>query len=245
MSLKDVFSFKYTKGPTNLHICGPLVYNDDILINDTNIILQTNIDFNNFKENYQEFLDGLDTDEIKKDHGFPENDRLKKNGTFNRGLYFHTDIIVFKTRIKIQKLERTTIINGEEVKIYMSVFPDFIRKYTKASLHIIEFITINVGKGEDIFTVLDDPENYLHSEDPLHNSCHRIDQACFEEKFAALLNAYYTEIHDTPISLSATECKISSMRYSNTYELFLIGQGFTGKQNSILATLNRRFNFLR
>ena len=73
-----------------------------ILLHDTNIILQTNIDFNNFNEDYQEFLDGLDTDEIKEGLGFPENDRLKKNGTFNRGLYFHTDIIVIKTRIKSQ-----------------------------------------------------------------------------------------------------------------------------------------------
>ena len=51
-----------------------------------------------------------------------------------------------------QQLQWTTIIDGQEVKIYINIFPSFVIKYNKISADTIEHISKNNRKGEDIFT---------------------------------------------------------------------------------------------
>src|SRR5690554_639609 len=97
-----------------------------------NIIIQININYKHFEEDYEVFLGKLDTDDLRKEANIPETDHLKKNGNYKRGIYYLVDNNLKYSRIKIQKLQWTTIEEGKEVKRYLSVFPSFIIKYNRA-----------------------------------------------------------------------------------------------------------------
>ncbi len=167
-----------------------------------NIIIQVNINYNHFEEEYENFLVYLDTDDLRKEANIPETDHLKKNGTFERGIYYLHNGNLKYTRIKIQKLQWTTIVDGKETRIYISVFPSFIIKYNKVSADSIEYISNNCRKGEDIFTVNNDPVCILSSEDLLHKACQKVNEACIQRNYASILNTRYTEIYEIPIRLA-------------------------------------------
>ena len=98
-----------------------------------NILLHPNINFKSFHEDYQKFLDGLDANQLRGVLNIPDTDKLKKNGTFTRGLYYSVESTLKYTRIKIQKLQWTTK-SGQ--KIYISIFPDFISELVQLKLNI-------------------------------------------------------------------------------------------------------------
>lgn len=212
-----------------------------------NIIIQFDINYNQFEEDYEVFLGNLDTDGLRKELQIPETDHLKKNGTFNRDIYYLHNNNLQYSRIRIQKLQWTTIINGKEVKKYISVFPSFVIKYNKVSANAIEHISNRCRKGEDIFTVINDPECILLSEDLLHRSCQKVNEACIQRNYASILNARYTEVYEVSISFPELLDKISDYRYAASYELYRVGKVFNGKiaEYGVLAGLNRLFKFLR
>ena len=44
-----------------------------------NIIIQINIDYKHFEEDYKNFLENPNIDDLRKEANIPENDGLKKN----------------------------------------------------------------------------------------------------------------------------------------------------------------------
>lgn len=212
-----------------------------------NIIIQFDINYNQFEEDYEKFLTGLDTDDLRKELQIPETDHLKKNGTFERGIYYRHNNNLQYSRIRIQKLQWTTTVNGKKVKRYISVFPSFVIKYNKVSVDTIEHISNTCRKGEDIFTVINDSDCILLSEDLLHRSCQKVNEACIQENYASILNTRYTEVYEVSISFPELINVIDNYRYSASYELYRAGQIFTGEivEHGILSFLNRLFKFLR
>lgn len=212
-----------------------------------NIIIQFDINYNQFEEDYEIFLGKLDTNDLRKELQIPETDYLKKNGTFNRGIYYLHNNNLQYSRIRIQKLQWTTTIDGKEVKRYISVFPSFVIKYNKVSVDTIEYISNTCRKGENIFTVINDPECVLLSEDLLHRACQKVNEACIQENYASILNARYTEVYEVSISFPELIDKISDYRYSSIFELYRTAKVFTGEvvEYGVLANLNRLFKFLR
>lgn len=212
-----------------------------------NIIIQFDINYNRFEEDHEIFLGSLDTDDLRKELQIPETDHLKKNGTFDRDIYYLHNNNLQYSRIKIQKLQWTTIIDGKEVKRYISVFPSFVIKYNKVSVDAIEHISNTCRKGEDIFTVINDPECILLSEDLLHRSSQKVNDACIQKNYASILNTKYTEVYEVSISFPELINVIGYYRYPASYELYRAGKIFIGEiiECGVLANLNRLFKFLR
>ncbi|WP_139376140.1 hypothetical protein, partial [Clostridium oryzae] len=101
---------------------------------------------------------------VRKELCIPESDKLKKNGTFKRDLYFLDGNEIKYARVKIQTLLWT---RADGNKVYISVFPTNIIKYNKADTNLIEFISRNVKEGESVFDYVNDSENCLDCEDIL------------------------------------------------------------------------------
>ncbi len=212
-----------------------------------NIIIQFDINYNHFEEEYEIFLGKLDIDDLRKEANISETDHLKKNGTYERGIYYLHNNNLQYARIKIQKLQWTTGIDEEEKKIYLSVFPSFIIKYNKVSVDTIEHISKNTRKGEDIFTVINDSECILSSEDLLHRTCQKVNDTCTQKNYASILNTKYTKVYDIPISFLKLFDEVYNYRYPASYELYRTGDIFIGEvaENGVLSNLNRIFKFLR
>lgn len=189
----------------------------------------------------------LNLDELRKEAKIPKADKLKKNGCFERGIYYTVDGNLEYSRIRIQKLQQTAIIEGEEKKIYISVFPSFIIKYGRVSVDTIELIGKNIRKGEDIFTVIDDSGCRLSSEDPLDRACERLNSVCVQNNYSSILNTLYTEVYDSPISFLELINTLDTYRYPAVFELYRTGQIFIAEagEYGVLSTLNRIFKFLR
>jgi hypothetical protein len=198
-----------------------------------------------FEEEYEKFLANLDLNDLRKEKSIPETDYLKKDGTYKRGLYYLLNKDLTYTRIRIQKLQWITIVDGEEKKIYLSVFPSFVIKYNKLSADLIENISKKTRKGEDIFTVIADPDCLLPSEDLLHRACQKVDNTCRNKNYISILVYLYTIAIAGLMNIPGLIVEMELLRYPAIYQLYIIGQLVTGKDERVLATLNRILNFLR
>lgn len=206
-----------------------------------NIILQVHINYNSFKEDYQNnYLNAIDKEDIRQKLNIPDTDNLKKNGYWLRTLYYSIDTVLTHSRVKIQKLQWTT---QDGKKIYISVWPNFIIKYNPVSTDLIELISTNIRKGEQIFRLIADPECLLECEDLLHNCCQRVNQSCITNNYSAILNANYTQIHSSFLEINTD--KIELFRYPEVYLLHKTAQTFYGNLDLVLSFINRRFKFLR
>lgn len=150
------------------------------------------------------------------------------------------------TRIKIQTLLWETA-SGQ--KIYISVFPSFVVKYNKISTDLIEFISTNVGRGENIFNYIEDSGDLLECEDILIRSCQRVNTTVECKKFAALLNAKYTETFNTTLKCIKFNDYIKiNLKFKEIFILLLTAtvcsEALILKGDS-LSCLNEFFEFLR
>lgn len=183
---------------------------------------------------------------IRKELDIPESDKLKRNGTFSRWLYYRDGDALKQSRVKIQTLLWTDR-NGNEK--YISVFPNFIIKYNVATTDLIEFISTNVRKGDDIFKYIDDPENLIESEDVIIRACQKVDKACKIKSISAQLSAKYTTIFFVSLAITLlNNHKLSLRLFKNTCVLLEISTtcfecGIL--KNANLSHLNATFKFLR
>ena len=133
--------------------------------------------------------------------------------------------------------------------IYISVFPYFVVKYNKISTDLIEFISTNVGRGENVFNYIEDSGNLLECEDILIGSCQRVNNTVASQKFAALLNAKYTEIFNTTLKcIKFNDFIRSKLRFNDTLLLLLtatICSEVSILKGGSLSYLNEFFKFLR
>lgn len=150
------------------------------------------------------------------------------------------------SRIKIQTLLWQTA-SGE--KKYISVFPSFIIKYNKVSTNLIELISTNVGKDENVFDYIDDSGDLLECEDILMRSCKRVDHAVLSKRLTALLSAKYAETFNATINIiSSADYKELVLRFKETYVLLSAAKiCFTALilYGDSLSYLNGFFKFLR
>lgn len=212
-----------------------------------NIIIKISINFNTFYKDFQEsYFKGILKDSIRKDLNIPDSDKLKKNGTFERGLYYEVGSDLRCSRIKIQTLLWQTAC-GE--KKYISVFPSFIVKYNKVSTDLIELISTNVRKDENVFKYIDDSGDLLECEDILIRSCERVDYAILSKRFTALLSAKYTETFNSTISLiDFVNYKQSNLKFKETCMFIAIANTCFKSEilhGASLSYLNEFFKFLR
>lgn len=215
--------------------------------NHNNIIIQINVNCNSFCKDYQEkYFMAICKNSIRKELSIPDSDKLKKNGTFERGLYYEVGSDLRYSRVKIQTLLWQTAC-GE--KKYISVFPSFIIKYNKVSTDLIELISTNVGKDEIVFKYIDDSGDLLECEDILVRSCDRVEYAVLSKRLAALLSARYTETFNSTISfIDFVHYKEINLRFRETYLLITAANICFEAQilhGASLSCLNEFFKFLR
>ena len=103
---------------------------------------------------------------IRSELGLSENVKIKLNGGFTRDLYYLDERNnVHKIRFKIQTAAWK--IRASHKWNYVSIFPCFIKRYCPFSLHMLENISCQTGKGENVFQHIDDPEEFFDCEDPI------------------------------------------------------------------------------
>lgn len=205
--------------------------------------MQTKEVYNSILDNYCDFIQiGL----IRNELGIPKSDKLKKNGTFKRDLYFLSGTEVKYARVKIQTLLWT---REDGKKVYISVFPFNIIKYNKVDANLIEFISRNVKEGDNVFDYVNDSVNCLDNEDILVHSCLKVEKACRSRKFTGLLSSRLTEI----LNLNATVMSFSEyfnlkLRFKEIYLLLKIAENccfYDVLADCSLSSLNLIFKFLR
>ena len=207
-----------------------------------NYIMEADIDCGNFEDSYnQKYLKAIDSTMmglIQAHFDIPYTDKLKKNGTFKRNLIFTVGTDLKLMIVRIQTLLWTTA-SGE--KHYISVFPNFIIKYNPLTTPLIELISSNVRKDEDIFNHLNDPENLFDSETELAHSCLRVELACKNKMFAAILNSRLTNAFNTIARIELPK----NARYPEICTLIAMAKlFFASPVQSVLTLANKYFHFL-
>jgi hypothetical protein len=129
------------------------------------------------------------------------------------------------------------------------VFPSFIIKYNKVSTDLIELISTNVGKDENVYSYIDDSSNLLECEDILARSCERVEYAVLSKRLTALLGAKYTETFNNTVSfIDWVDYKKLNLKFKETYVL-LTAANICFKalilDGDSLSYLNGFFKFLR
>lgn len=212
-----------------------------------NIIIHLNINFNIFLKEYEKkYFKGIYKASIRKELNIPESDKLKKNGTFERGLYYAVENNLNYIKISIQTMlwEKAS---GE--KIYISIFPSFVIKYNKVSTGLIEFISTNVRKDESVFKYIDDAGNLLECEDILIKSCDKVDKAIACRKFTALLNSKYTETFNSILCpINFVEYMELTLRFKDVFILLKTAKICAETMilfGGSLSCLNELFKFLK
>lgn len=185
-------------------------------------------------------------DFVRGELNIPVSDKLKKNGTFMRGLYYKIDDCLKYTKVNIQTMLWTTSTGKN---FYISIFPSCIIKYNKVSTDLIEFVSTNVRKDESIFNYIEDADSLIECEDILVSSCERVNNACYHKKFDALLNSKHTTIFNAPIRISREDTiKFNTYSFIQIVILLKVADicSKTGiLKGSSLSSLNKIFKFLR
>jgi hypothetical protein len=188
-----------------------------------------------FTRIYQELYKNRITHEfIRNKLGLPDSVRLKLNGTFGRWLYLlGGDNCLYQSFYRVQ----TAVWFSESLGKwqYVSIFPNFIKKYCSPCLDILEYISCRIRKGEDVFKHIDDPEGILDCEDCITKPIRRIEKECNKDNYPALLNARYTDVYNRPLSISA---KKVDGRFSILHNLVTTARQFFGMQHGVISLVN-------
>lgn len=121
---------------------------------------------------------------------------------------------------------------------YISIFPNFIKRYCPQCLNMFEYISCQVGKGENVFKHIDDPEGFFDCEDRITKPIRRIEKECLKFNYQALLNSKYTEIYNTSLPGAVNSSK-ATKRFSVLFDLLCTARYFFGKQYGVLSYVNR------
>lgn len=190
-----------------------------------------------FSKIYQdEYKNRITHEYIRNQLGLSERVRLKLNGTFERELYLlDENDCIYKVIYRIQTAVWLDPVT--EKWRYVSIFPNFIKRYCRPCLNMLEYIGCQLKRGDNFFSHISDPNEILDCEDRIVNPIRRIEKDCLKFKYDALLNSKYTAIYN--ISLCATckqECALR--KFSVLYSLIDIGRKFFGLQQHILSLIN-------
>jgi hypothetical protein len=146
------------------------------------------------------------------------------------------NLYIVRFRIQTALWEDST---GE--RHYVSIFPNFIRKFTRPCLSVLEYISCNTGKGEDIFSHIDDRDNIHSCEDRMAHILEVLDKKCVEKDYAGVLNTRYTIAFNRPITISSG--KVSRNRFPHVLTLILMAREYFGLHFGGLAAAWSIFRF--
>lgn len=175
---------------------------------------------------------------IRNQLGISDSVRLKLNGTFERELYLlDENNCMYSVKYSIQT---ALWLNDKTGKWqYVSIFPDFIKRYVKPCLHLLEYISCHLRKGENIYRYIDDPKEIIDCEDRLIKPLNRIEKDCLKYNYSGLLNSKYTDIYNRPLVISNKE-SIIQMQFDVMYLLVLTARLFFGKHNGVISFANEK-----
>jgi hypothetical protein len=165
--------------------------------------------------------------------------KLKRNGTFGRNLELldpSGNLYIIRFRIQTALWEDST---GEEH--YVSIFPNFIRKFTRPCLSVLEYISCNTGKGEDIFSHIDDRDNIHSCEDRMAHILETLNKKCAEKNYTVVINARYTATFNRPITIPTKE--VSRNRFPHVFTLILMAREYFSMHWGSLAAAWSVFRF--
>lgn len=202
-----------------------------------NVELPFKCNFDDFEKTYKElYKSAITYDLIRGKLGLQDSVKLKLNGTFGRELYLLNIINnLFSVEYRIQTAIWIDPVTN--ISHYVSIFPNFIKKYCKPSLNVIEYISCESRKDDEIYTHIDDPDDLLYSYDYITRTLARLEHDCKEKKYTSLLNAKYTQIYNIPINTSAFE-STNSKKFPSICSLIDVAKKFFGVSQSVLAIVN-------
>lgn len=220
-----------------------MIYNIKIItLPTTFIVLEVELpfkcNFDNFIKIYQEhYKNRISHDFIRNNLNLSESIRLKLNGTFERWLYLlDGNNCIYRILYKVQT---AVWFNDETGKWqYVSIFPNFIKKYCQQCLDMFEYISCNVRKGENVFEHIDDPEGLFDCEDRITKPLRRIEKECMKFNYPALLNSRYTDIYNRPLPVTEN-VYASTRRFSVLFALLCTARHFFGKQQGVISLVNK------
>jgi len=194
-----------------------------------------------FERIYQEkYKNKISHGFIRSSLGLSESVRLKLNGTFKRWLYLlDEDNRLYRVQYRIQTALWTDPETGKHN--YVSIFPNFIKRYCPLCLHMLEYLSCQVGKGEDILRHIDDPEELILCEDRIVRVMRRLERDCARANYPAFLNSRYTDVYNRPIILSGKQTA-QGRRFPWIYALVITARQFFGNNTGVLALVNTVIN---
>ena len=164
----------------------------------------------------------------------PDSVRLKLNGTFERQLYLLDEkSCIYQVPYKVQTAVWFNEDSGKWQ--YISIFPDFIKRYCAPCLHLLEYISCQAGKGEDFYRHIDDPEAILDCEDSITRPARRIEKECMKVNYLALLNSRYMCIYNRSLPAVNPDC---TKMFSVLYNLVLTARYLFGEMHGVLSLAN-------
>jgi hypothetical protein len=168
--------------------------------------------------------------------GLSEDVRLKLNGSFGRWLnLLDENDRLYMVRYRIQTALWRNPETGSDT--YVSIFPNFIKRYCQPCLHLLEHISYHVGKGEDILRYIDDPEGLVSCEDRFAGIMKRLESDCSNANYPALLNSRYTEVYNRPITIP--DSSIGGVeRYPWMFSLVATAIQYFGRRTGVLSLAN-------
>jgi len=192
-----------------------------------------------FEKFYQEEYKGQISHRfIRSGLNLSDGVRVKLNGAFERWLYLiDEENKLYDVRLKIQT---ALWFNDKEGKWqYVSIFPNFIKRWYQPSLNLLEYISVKVGKGEDIFKHIDDPKELFLCEDRIAGAVKRLETRCTKLNLEALLNSCYTQVFNRSIPAKNSEER-RIRRFPGMYSLIVTARYFFGKDSGVLALTNTK-----
>jgi hypothetical protein len=116
---------------------------------------------------------------------------------------------------------------------YVSIFSCFIKRYCSISLHTLEKVNCQTGKGENVFWHIDDPEALFDCEDPIVRPLVKLEKEFKIPDPSTLLNSKYVQVFNRPIDLNVYG--VEPKRFKKVYELILTARIFFGIKTGALS----------
>ncbi len=188
----------------------------------------------------QEYRAAISHEFIRSRLGFSNVVRLKKNGTFKRTVVLLDEPgNLYEWEFRIQTALWVDPDTGKNH--YVSIFPNFIRRYTRPCLNVLEYISCHTGKGEDIFRHIDDSNAIYSCEDRFARILTRLDKSFAKEQYASRLKAQYTTTFNRPVSNPSVEAR--NKRFPFVFSLILMAREYFSKPCGVLACTYSIFLF--
>jgi hypothetical protein len=165
--------------------------------------------------------------------------RLKRNGTFGRNVeLMDSSGNLYMVRFRVQ----TALWEDSSGKQhYVSIFPNFIRKFTRPCLSVLEYISCNTVRGEDIFSHIDDSNNIHSCEDRMVHILETLDKKCDSEGYIYSLHADYKTISNGSIAVQGEE--VCRKRFPHVFTLIIMVRKYFAMRFGGLAVAWSIFRF--